>query len=251
MSEHGFSCLNCGKRACELMVDDHPHGCVEGGISAELHKQVHDRYLEPDIHRIYKASVRSSALCPNLTRVEETLEFALGLGARRIGLACCTMLLPEAHTFAKILEEAGFQAFGVACKVEGNRRRDLDVMLDDGMEGPALCNPIMQARLLEQQNTDLNVVVGLCVGHDTLFYQHSAAPVTTLATKDHITGHNACAALWARNTVYRKRINATVEKCRAAIEARKEPAGAGGASAGNACAAALVQADTAEAGEMR
>lgn len=218
MAETEFSCLHCGRRACELLTDDAPAGCVQGLITPEMHDGVHERYLDPVIYRIYKASVRSSSMCPNLTRVEEILEFALGMGAHRIGIASCTMLLPEARAFAKILEEAGFCAFGIACKVEGNRRRDLDVLLDDGAEGPVLCNPVMQARLLEAHGTDLNVVMGLCVGHDTLFYMHSKAPVTTLATKDHITAHNACAALWARSTVYKKRIDKTVSEVRAAIE---------------------------------
>lgn len=209
-----FSCLLCGNRACELMTDGHPEGCVEYLITDEMHDRIHDRYMDPEVHRIFKASVRSSSLCPNLTRVEETMEFARGLGVRRIGIASCTMLIPEARTFAKLLERAGFSAFGVACKVEGNRRRDLDVMLDDGIEGPVLCNPIMQARILAEEKTELNVVLGLCVGHDTLFYMHSKAPVTTLGTKDHITAHNACAALWASNTVYRKRLAKTIDSCR-------------------------------------
>ena len=93
------------------------------------------------------------------------------------------MLVEESRTLRKLLERAGFQVFGVACKVESNHRDDLDLVLEDGKRGSVLCNPIMQARLLEQAGTDLNVVMGLCVGHDTLFYKHSHAPTTTLVTK--------------------------------------------------------------------
>ena len=56
--------------------------------------------------------------------------------------------------------------------------------------------------------------MGLCVGHDTLFYKHSHAPTTTLVTKDHITGNNACAGLYASKTVYRRRLNETIQACR-------------------------------------
>ena len=77
-----------------------------------------------------------------------------------------------------------------------------------------LCNPVMQARLVEEEGTDLNIVMGLCVGHDTLFYRHSHAPTTTLVTKDHVTGHNACAGLYASKSVYRRRLNETVDACR-------------------------------------
>ena len=124
------------------------------------------------------------------------------------------MLVEESRTLRKLLERAGFQVFGVACKVESNHRDDLDLVLEDGKRGSVLCNPIMQARLLEQAGTDLNVVMGLCVGHDTLFYKHSHAPTTTLVTKDHITGNNACAGLYASKTVYRRRLNETIQACR-------------------------------------
>ena len=67
-----------------------------------------------------------------------------------------------------------------------------------------MCNPILQARLLNQAKTDLNVVIGLCVGHDSLFYRYSDAYVTTLVTKDRVTGHNPAAALYTSNSYYKK-----------------------------------------------
>ena len=62
-----------------------------------------------------------------------------------------------------------------------------------------MCNPILQARLLNQAYTELNVVIGLCVGHDSLFYKYSNAYTTTLVTKDRVTGHNPAAALYTAN----------------------------------------------------
>ena len=38
------------------------------------------------------------------------------------------------------------------------------------------------------------VVIGLCVGHDSLFRQHAKAPCTTLAVKDYRSGHNPISA---------------------------------------------------------
>ena len=68
----------------------------------------------------------------------------------------------------------------------------------------AICNPILQAQLLNEQKTDLNVIVGLCVGHDSLFIKHSDAPVTTLITKDRVLGHNPAAALYTSNFYYQR-----------------------------------------------
>ena len=179
MEDACFSCLNCAGEACEYETGENPPQCVQGLVTDEVHEEVHGRYADPENHRIMKAAVMTSERCSNLTRVQETIE-----------------------------------VFGVACKVESNHRDDLDLVLEDGKRGSVLCNPIMQARLLDQAGTDLNVVMGLCVGHDTLFYKHSHAPTTTLVTKDHITGNNACAGLYASKTVYRRRLNETIQACR-------------------------------------
>lgn len=52
-----------------------------------------------------------------------------------------------------------------------------------------MCNPIAQAELLNEVGTEMNIIVGLCVGHDALFIRHSKAPVTVLATKDFVYNH--------------------------------------------------------------
>ncbi len=60
-----------------------------------------------------------------------------------------------------------------------------------------MCNSVTQAKLLNKAKTDLNVLVGLCVGHDSLFIKFSKAPVTVLAAKDRVLAHNPLAALYA------------------------------------------------------
>ena len=61
-----------------------------------------------------------------------------------------------------------------------------------------------QARILNREGTDLNVIVGLCVGHDTLFIKHSEAPVTCLIVKDRVLAHNPAAALYASGSYYKR-----------------------------------------------
>jgi uncharacterized metal-binding protein len=67
-----------------------------------------------------------------------------------------------------------------------------------------MCNPIFQAKLLNHSNTQFNIVLGLCVGHDALFFQHAQAPTTVLAVKDRVTGHNPLAAIYLVDSYYRK-----------------------------------------------
>ncbi|MFO7982375.1 MAG: DUF1847 domain-containing protein, partial [Desulfuromonadales bacterium] len=66
------------------------------------------------------------------------------------------------------------------------------------------CNPIAQARLLNEARTDMNIIVGLCVGHDMLFSKYSDAPVTTMVAKDRVTGHNPVSVLYGQNFYYKR-----------------------------------------------
>jgi len=69
------------------------------------------------------------------------------------------------------------------------------------------CNPVAQAKLLNRAQTEMNIIVGLCVGHDMLFSKYSEAPVTTLVVKDRVTGHNPVSVLYGQN-FYHKRLQA-------------------------------------------
>ena len=67
-----------------------------------------------------------------------------------------------------------------------------------------MCNPLLQAEVLNQEKTEFNVVLGLCVGHDSLFLKKSDALCTVLAAKDRVTGHNPLAALYTLHSYYQK-----------------------------------------------
>ena len=69
-----------------------------------------------------------------------------------------------------------------------------------------MCNPIFQATLLNEQETDFNLAVGLCVGHDSLFYKYSMAMVTTVITKDRVLAHNPVGALYCAESYYREKL---------------------------------------------
>ena len=64
--------------------------------------------------------------------------------------------------------------------------------------------PDRPGRDLQPRGTDMNIIVGLCVGHDMLFNKHSQAPVTTLIVKDRVTGHNPIAVLYGQNFYYKR-----------------------------------------------
>jgi len=67
-----------------------------------------------------------------------------------------------------------------------------------------MCNPIAQAKILNNEGTEFNIMVGLCVGHDSLFFKYADAPTTVLIAKDRVFGHNPAAALYLSDSYYRK-----------------------------------------------
>jgi uncharacterized metal-binding protein len=67
-----------------------------------------------------------------------------------------------------------------------------------------MCNPVFQAKLLNHEKTELNILLGLCVGHDSIFFKYAEAPTTVLAVKDRVTGHNPLAAIYLSDSYYYK-----------------------------------------------
>mgnify|MGYP005846705701 CR=1 FL=1 len=141
------------------------------------------------------------------TRVEETMEFARRLGVKRLGVAFCVGLRDEARLLCRVFRANGFEVASVACKVGSIPKEELGIA-DHQKVRPgsyeAMCNPIAQARVLNAAETGLNVIVGLCVGHDSLFVKHSEAPVTCLVVKDRVLAHNPIGALNCSDGYYRR-----------------------------------------------
>ena len=203
-----YSCVDCGTQNCKYKNRTYPDFCLTTNLKDEDLQWALERYKENDNHKVMVASaeVEYEGYC-QWTRVQEIMEFARKINAKKIGIANCIGLINEARIFAKILRANGFEAYAVICKVAGKAKSSIGIPEECENIGPAMCNPILQARLLNNAKTDLNVVIGLCVGHDSLFYKYSEAYVTTLITKDRVTGHNPAAVLYTANSYYKKKFN--------------------------------------------
>lgn len=140
-------------------------------------------------------------------RVEEVMNFAWRLNAEHIGIATCVGLIQESRILHEILEANGFEVSSVCCKVDSVNKKELgltqeETLFPEGGFDPA-CNPIGQAKILNGAGTDLNLLVGLCVGHDTLFFKYAQAPTTVVVVKDRVTGHNPAAVLYTSHHYYK------------------------------------------------
>jgi len=143
--------------------------------------------------------------CARLTRIEELIEYAKTLGYGKLGLAFCVGLFEEARMLGDILEKKGFEIVSVCCMAGTASRKDLGLKQSE-YTGATVCNPLMQAEVLNRQNTDLNILLGLCIGHDVLFIKNSNADVTPLAVKDRVACHNPLGVLYTSHSYYKRRL---------------------------------------------
>ena len=155
----------------------------------------------------YQPVPGSDAVNARWTRVEDTIALAKLMGWKKIGIATCIGLLYESNQLAAILEAQGLEPLSVCCKAGSIDKLELGLKEEDkirpGTFEPA-CNPIAQAELCNRAGTDMNLIVGLCVGHDMLFTKYSRAPVSTLVCKDRVTGHNPAVVLYGQNFYYKR-----------------------------------------------
>ena len=154
----------------------------------EIVKSAIEKYGEDDVKKIYvPATVTEKeayeyvrgALMAVRPRIKEIIEFGKLVHAKKLGVAFCAGLHDEAARIVTILEKAGFTVASVRCKCGAVDKTKLNVAkeykIGDPSKFEAACNPIVQAKLLNDAGTDINIIVGLCVGHDMLFTMNSKA----------------------------------------------------------------------------
>ena len=199
-------CDRCARRACaSASVEGLPEACPTRDAGAR--KRAARAYEGSDL----LVSAASHAATRDgygwATRAEEVMLYAARAGARRIGVAFCITLAKEARVLCDILRDNGFSVSSVMCKAGALPRETLGVPeACDVLAGmaQALCDPVGQAQLLNAEGTDLIVAVGLCVGHDALFFRHSDAPATCLVVKDRVTGHDPLAPVRQHDGAFRR-----------------------------------------------
>lgn len=161
----------------------------------------------------YYRDDKGKAKAPRWTRVESTIAFAKMMGYKKIGVASCIALLMETKQLSLIFEKQGLELSIVSCKAGSIDKTNMGFgercKVNPGTLEP-ICNPIAQAEIFNKQKTDMNIIFGLCVGHDMLFSMHSKAPVTSLVVKDRVTGHNPIAVLHGQNYYYKRLQNEPV-----------------------------------------
>jgi len=183
-----MNCADCKEKACYKGKD-----CT--GIAEEVSEVYKE---DAEVLKSLSVSARiESRYYMKKNRIEELILYAKWMGYKKLGVAFCIGLQNEAEVICDILSQH-FDVSSVCCKVCGIDKSDFALeRLHEDTEVEAMCNPIGQAKIFNKEKTDLNVVLGLCIGHDILFTKYSEAPVTTLAVKDRVLAHNPLGAIYS------------------------------------------------------
>jgi uncharacterized metal-binding protein len=179
-------CARCGKKECCEDKD-----CY--GLAGDARKG----YTQDELASMRVSGEIEAEHYMKLTRIEELALYASKMGLKKIGIAFCVGLSSEAWVVADVLSTKGLEVHSVCCKVCGIDKGEMGVVKMHGEGAEAICNPVGQALCLEKCRTELNVIVGLCIGHDILFTSRSHAPVSTLIVKDRVLSHNPAGAIYS------------------------------------------------------
>jgi len=212
-----IECAKCTKVVCSSKESDQGPSNCPSKTKRDIIQQALTEYDKPEVREFARqASIQEFECFMNLPegrtprnpRVEEVAQFAKKMGYKKLGIAFCSGLRHEAETLTTILENRGFDVVSIVCKTGGIPKERIGITEEQKIAGPGqwetMCSPIAQAEILNSEGTEFNIVVGLCVGHDSLFIKYARAPVTVLIAKDRVFGHNPVMGLYLSGSYYRK-----------------------------------------------
>ena len=183
-------CAECKTHAC------YTKGVNCTGMDRDL---VKDAYTEEEKKIMEAAAYVEGTFYSNITRLQETAEFARAMGYKKLGMSFCIGLNDEVRYIARYFKQQGFEFYSVCCKNCSVPKSDLGLkQVKPELEHEAMCNPKFQARFLAEQGVELFISCGLCVGHDTIFNKNCPGPVTNLVVKDRLLAHNPLGAIYSR-----------------------------------------------------
>jgi len=214
----GPQCAVCSvkDRACQVENGTGPDSCPTKNYARTIERAVKE-YEKPEIREFARMAsiqeaecysnrhIRPYVLHPVKPRVQEICEFAKKMGYKKLGVAFCAGLYSEARALTNILKVQGFEVVSVVCKTGCTPKEAIGLKESEKIrigEFEPMCSPIIQATLLNEEKTDFNIMVGLCVGHDSLFFKYTEAPTTVLISKDRVLAHNPAAALYTMGSYY-------------------------------------------------
>ena len=135
----------------------------------------------------------------NKNRLQEAMEYARRLGAHSIGISFCTGFQQEARLLAGVLRGNGFEVSSVCCKTGAVPKERIGISDSEQVrpgQPEMICNPLAQAALLNDDEVQMVMSLGQCVGHEAATLGSINAPAICIVAKDRVLAHNTVAALY-------------------------------------------------------
>lgn len=209
-----YTCASCPAVSCGTQTHEKmPRNCPMRG--EVLMAEALGKYDGEREFFVASSEIEAIGYC-RWPRLRETVEFCKRMGYDRVGMAFCRGLRREAKVMDGILRVHGLEVVSVICKTGGIPKERAGIEKCHKIHPDAfepMCNPIAQASLLNEQGTQFNIAVGLCVGHDSLFFKYSDAPVTVLIAKDRVLAHNPAGAVYCADGYFRDKLASQEERC--------------------------------------
>lgn len=210
-------CAKCpfspGDRLCTNQEDGKkPEFCITAN-HPDLLARAKAEYEDPALHHFAVTAAKLTASgfadVPGTDarraikpRIQEVAEFCQMMGYKKIGLAFCGAVHDEARKLEKMLRDRyGLDVVSAMCKIGSVSKEYLGIGEEHKVRPGSgkteiMCNPVAQAMVLNDAGTEFNLVMGLCVGHDSMFLKYSEAMCTVVAVKDRVLGHAPLSALY-------------------------------------------------------
>ncbi|MBO5122878.1 MAG: DUF1847 domain-containing protein, partial [Oscillospiraceae bacterium] len=151
-----LSCVDCHVYHCHYQDSKYPEFCLTTNMNPDTYKRAMDALKSEEDNRIAVAAAQVEYEgYGKRTRVEEVIQFAHKLGVKKIGIATCLGLIEESRTLTKILRLNGFEVYGVVCKCGATLKTEIGIPSECDAVGANMCNPVLQAELLNDAGTEL------------------------------------------------------------------------------------------------
>jgi uncharacterized metal-binding protein len=181
-----MDCVNCSSKVCRS-----GEFCLNTSFSTE---KLVEEYHDPLSQQILQAAavLVDNGRAGTLSRFQELAGFIKSMNYANPGLAYCYGMENTARLVKDYFKREGIKIKTVSCTVGGLKQDEVN---QSSCIHKVSCNPLGQAKQLNDEGIDFVMIMGICLGHDILLQKNLAADFTTLVVKDRVFNHNPLEAL--------------------------------------------------------
>jgi len=172
-----MNCTSCKTKKCRSA-----ESC---GLETFKKDDIINAYHEEENQLIIQAAARlvDNGKAGKIARLQELVEFIQNMKYKKVGLAYCFGMEKDAIEVKEYFRKNAISIRTVSCTVGGLPQDELN---KESCIHNVSCNPLGQAAQLNNEDTELVVIMGICLGHDILLHRNLKADFTTLVVKDRV-----------------------------------------------------------------